>query len=54
MLPQKGQEVMCFCYQLAFKKSIINVNITCPPFNIHKSKLVVIEWHFAKDAKTYN
>jgi hypothetical protein len=46
--------VMCFDYQLAFKNLIINAKITCPPFDIHKSKLVVVEWHFAKDGKTYN
>jgi hypothetical protein len=45
---------MCFGYQLAFKKLIINAKITCPPFDIHKSKLVRVEWHFVKDGKTYN
>jgi hypothetical protein len=50
----KRLRVMWFGYQLAFKKSIINAKITYPPFDIHKSKLVVIEWHFAKDGKTYN
>jgi hypothetical protein len=30
---------------------MINAKIMCPPFDIHKSKLVVVEWHFAKDGK---
>jgi len=26
----------------------------CPPFDIHKSKLVIVERHFVKVGKTYN
>jgi hypothetical protein len=50
----KRPRVMCFGYQLAFLKLIINAKITCPPLDIHKSKLVVVKWHFAKGGKTYN
>jgi len=39
---------MCFGYQLAFKKVITNAQISCPPFDIHKSKLVITEWHYVK------
>jgi hypothetical protein len=30
------------------------VKISCPPFDIHKSKLVIAKWHFAKVGETYN
>ncbi len=39
---------MCFGYQLAFKKVITNAQISCPPFDIHKSKLVIAKWHYVK------
>jgi hypothetical protein len=44
---------MSFGYQLALEKLITDANTSCSPFDIHKSKLVVIEWHFAKASKTY-
>ncbi len=45
---------MCFGNQLALKKVIANAQISCPPFDIHKSKLVIVEWHYVKVDKTYN
>ncbi len=45
---------MCFGYQLAFKKVITNAQISCPPFDIHKSKLVIAKWHYVKMDKKYN
>jgi len=33
---------------------ITNAKISCSPFDIHKSKIVVVEWQFAKARKTYN
>jgi hypothetical protein len=33
---------------------IIDAKISCLAFDIHKSKLVIAEWHFAKASKTYN
>jgi hypothetical protein len=50
----KRLKVMCFGYQSTLKKLIINAKISCPPFNIHKSKLVVAKWHYVKASKTYN
>jgi hypothetical protein len=33
---------------------ITNAKISCSPFDIDKSKIVVVEWHVAKAIKTYN
>jgi hypothetical protein len=45
---------MCFGFQSTPKKLITNAKISCPPFNIHKTKHVVVEWHSIKVGKTYN
>jgi hypothetical protein len=37
--------------QLAFKKLITYGKISCPPFDINKSKLVVAKWHSIKVGK---
>jgi hypothetical protein len=49
----KRARVMSFGYQLTLENLITNANTSCPPFDIHKSKLVVIECHFVKVGKTY-
>jgi hypothetical protein len=36
-------KVMFFGCQLALKKLITNTKMSCPLFDIHKSKLVVVE-----------
>jgi hypothetical protein len=45
---------MCFGYQSTARKFMTNAKISCPHFNIHKSKLIVVEWHYVKTSKTYN
>jgi hypothetical protein len=45
---------MCFGFRSTPKKLITNAKISCPPFNIHKTKHVVVEWHSIKVGKTYN
>jgi hypothetical protein len=42
VVSKKARE-MSFGYQLALEKLITNANTSCSPFDIHKSKLVVIE-----------
>jgi hypothetical protein len=44
----KRARVMSFGYQLALEKLITHANTSCPLFDIHKSKLIVIKWHFPK------
>jgi len=39
---------MCYGYQLAHNKVLTNAQISCPPFDIYKSKLVIIKWHYVK------
>jgi hypothetical protein len=39
----KRPRVIYFGYQSSFKKLITNVKISCPTFDIHKSKLAVVE-----------
>jgi hypothetical protein len=46
--------VICFGYQSTPKKLITNPKISCPPFNIHKSRLGIAKWHYVKTCKTYN
>jgi hypothetical protein len=53
-ITSKRPKVMCFGYQLTLKKVITNAQISCPPVDIHKSKLVIAEWHYVKVDKTYN
>jgi len=50
-ITSKRPKVMCFGYQSTFKTLITNVKISSPPFDIHKSKLAVAEWHSTKVAK---
>jgi hypothetical protein len=50
----KRPKVMCFGYQSTLKNLNMNAKISCPPFDIHKSKLAVIEWHSIKSSKIYN
>ncbi len=50
----KRPRVIYFGYQSSFKKLITNVKISCPTFDIHKSKLAVVEWLSIKTSKTYN
>jgi hypothetical protein len=45
---------MHFHYELNLKNLITNAKTSCPPFEIHKSKLAVVEWHYVKVSKTYN
>jgi hypothetical protein len=42
--------VMCFGCQLAPPQC----KISCPPFDIHKLKLAIIEWHSTKLVKINN
>jgi hypothetical protein len=52
-ITSKWPTIMCFGCQLAPKKLITNAKISCPPFDIHKSKLVIAKWNFIKVGKTY-
>jgi len=54
LVASKRLRGMCFGYRSTPEKLFTNAKISCPPFNIHKSKLVVAKWHFAKASKTYN
>jgi len=54
MLAPKISRVICFGYYSSPKKLIISTKISCPTFNIHKSKFDVVEWHYIKVGKTYN
>ncbi len=45
--------VTCLGCQLDPKKFITKANISCTPFGIHKSKLVVVEIQFVNFGKTY-
>jgi hypothetical protein len=45
---------MRFDYQFALQNIYTNAEISHPPFDIHKSKLEVVERHFIKSNKTYN
>ncbi len=53
-IDSKRPKIMCFGYQSSLKKLITNAKISWPTFDIHKSKLVVTEWHSTKVGKTYN
>jgi hypothetical protein len=39
---------------LIISLKINHQNVSCPTFDIHKSKLLVAKWHFIKLGKTYN
>jgi len=43
----------CLSYQLHPKKIITRANISCTPFDIHKSKLVVSKIQYVNFGKTY-
>jgi hypothetical protein len=45
---------MCFGCQLNPKNLITNAKMSCPPFEIHKSKLAIVKWHYIKVTITYN
>jgi hypothetical protein len=40
--------VPCFGYQSPFKNLFTRANMSCTPFDIQRSKLDVVELHFAK------
>ncbi len=50
----KWPKVMCFCYKSTFENLITNAKTSCPPFDIHKSKFVIVEWLSTKAHKIYN
>jgi hypothetical protein len=53
VIASKRPKVICFNYQSTFKTLITNAKTSCPTYDIHRSKFVVVEWHFAKVGKTY-
>jgi hypothetical protein len=50
----KRPRVISFGYQSTPEKLITNVKISCPPFDIHKSKLAIAELHSIEASKAYN
>jgi hypothetical protein len=50
----KSSRVICLGCQLAFKILITNANMSCAPFDIQRTKLILENLHFAKVSNTHN
>ncbi len=50
----KSSRVICLGCQLTFKNLITNAKMSCAPFDIQSSKLIIQNLHFAKVSNTYN
>jgi hypothetical protein len=50
-IASKRPNVPCFSYQSPFKNLFTRANMSCTPFDIQRSKLDVVELHFAKVSK---
>ncbi len=50
----ESSRVICLCCQLTIKILITNAKMSCAPFDIKRTKLIVENIHFAKISNTYN
>jgi hypothetical protein len=50
-IASKRPNVPRFSYQSPFKNLFTRANMSCTPFDIQRSKLDVVELHFAKVSK---